>query len=76
MMFIFEDRFDYIDESLQEVKAVIFRIPQDPLNLIQPDWTTQLSHALECYNMTTEEEDEDPQKINILETEGHCEVEG
>eukprot|EP00253_Pinus_taeda_P023002 PITA_23002 len=26
--------------------------------------------------MTTEEEDEDPRKINILEIEGHCEVEG
>lgn len=26
--------------------------------------------------MTMKEEDEDPRKINILETEGHCEVEG
>jgi len=26
--------------------------------------------------VTTEEEDEDPRKINILEIEGHCEVEG
>ena len=27
MKFSFEDGFDYIDEVLQEVKAVIFRIP-------------------------------------------------
>eukprot|EP00253_Pinus_taeda_P035509 PITA_35509 len=38
--------------------------------------TTQLCHALECYNVTTEEEDEDPRNINILEIEGHHEVEG
>jgi len=33
-------------------------------------------HAMEFYNVTTKEEDEDPQKINIPETEGHCEVKG
>lgn len=59
MTFSFEDRFDCIDEALQDVKEGILRIPQDPLDLIQPNWTTQLSHVLECYNMTTEEEDED-----------------
>jgi len=48
------------DEVLQEVKATIFRILQDPLDLIQPEWTTQLSHVVECYNVTTVEEDEDP----------------
>ena len=31
---------------------------------------------LECYNVTAEEEDEDPQKVNIPEIEGHREVEG
>ena len=40
MTFSFEDGFDYVDEALQEVKATIFRIPQDPLDLIQLDWTT------------------------------------
>ena len=34
MTFNFEDGFDCIDEALQEVKAVIFTIPQDPSNLI------------------------------------------
>ena len=59
MTFRFEDKFDYIDEVLQEVKAVIFRIPKDPLDLKQRDWTTQLNHVLECYNVTTKEEYED-----------------
>lgn len=46
------------------------------MDLVQPGWTIQLSHALECYCVTTEKEYEDPKKINILETEGHCKVEG
>ena len=76
MTISFEDRFDGIDEALQEVKAAIFRIPQDPLDLIQPKWHTQVIHALKCYNITIEAEDEDLRKINILETEGHNEVQG
>lgn len=40
MTFSFEDGFDYIDEVLHGVKAVNFRIPQDPLDLIQPEWAT------------------------------------
>lgn len=59
MTFSFEDGFDCIDEVLQEVKAEIFRIPQDPLDLIQHDWNTQQSHVLECYNVIVEEENED-----------------
>lgn len=59
MTFSFEDGFDCIEKMLQEVKASIFRIPQDPLDLIKPEWATQLSHALECYNITVEEEDND-----------------
>jgi len=76
MKLSFEYGFDSIDKVLQEVKAPIFRIPQDHLDLIQPDWTTHLSHTLECYNVTAKEEDEDPRKINIPEIECHCEVEG
>lgn len=40
----------------------------------QPDWSTQLHHALECYNMTTEDKEEHPRNINILEKEGHHEL--
>lgn len=38
MTFNFEDRFDCIDEALQEVIETMFRILHDPLDLIQPDW--------------------------------------
>ncbi len=44
--------------------------------MIQPYWSTQLHHGLENYNMTVEEDDEDPRNINIPEAEGHREVEG
>ena len=54
LTFSFEDGFDGIDEVLQEVKAAIFRIMQDPLDLIQPEVATQLSHVLECHNVTAE----------------------
>ena len=67
MTFNFEDGFECIEEALQEVKATIFKIPQDPLDLIQLDWSTQLCHALECYNVTAEEKEEDPKNINIPE---------
>ena len=40
MTFSFEDGFESIDEALQEVKVAIFRILQDPLELVQPDWST------------------------------------
>lgn len=35
---------------------------------------TQLSYALECYNVNVEEEDEHPQSINISETKGYHNV--
>ena len=72
----FENGFECFDEVLQEVKATIFRISQDPLDWIQPDWTIQLRHVLECYNVTTEEEEEDPRNVNIPKTKVHREVEG
>ena len=43
MTFNFEDGWDSIDEALQEVKVAIFRIPLEPVELIQPEWATQLS---------------------------------
>jgi len=45
MTFSFKDGFECIDEVLQEVKATIFRMAHDPLDLIQLDWTTQLRSA-------------------------------
>ena len=76
MTFSFDDGFNNIDEALQEVEAAIFRILLDPLDSIQPEWATQLSRTLECCNITTEEEDEDPWNINITEKKCYREVQG
>ena len=61
LTFTFQDCWwDIIDDALQPVKGDIFKIPQEPIELIQPKWATQLSCTLECYNVNTEEDDEDP----------------
>jgi len=35
LTFIFEDDFANIDETLQEIKGVIFRMPQEPMEWVQ-----------------------------------------
>lgn len=55
LTFTFEDHWwDTVDDALQAVKATIFKMPQEPIKLIQPEWATQLSCVLECYNINTE----------------------
>ena len=41
----------------------------------RPDWKTQEAHAVECYNIAIDEDD-DPRNIDIHESEGHCNVRG
>jgi len=75
LTFTFEDCWsDTMDDALQAVKAAIFKIPQEPMEVLQPEWAMQLSSALECYNVNVEEDDEDSQNINISETKGSREV--
>lgn len=77
LTFTFEHRWwDTVVDALQEVKATIFKIPQEPMEVLQPEWATQLSYALECYNVNIKDDDEDPRKVNIPETKGYCEVQG
>lgn len=75
LMFSFEDEFESINEVLQKIKEAIFRTPKELVEWTQPDWSTQLRHALECYNVTTKEED-DLWNITIPKTKGQCDVEG
>lgn len=76
MTFSFKDVFTSIDEALQEIEVVIFKMSQEPPEWVQPDWSTQLCHVLECYNVIAKGENDDPRNINISEVEGHHEVEG
>lgn len=60
LTFSFEDGFEVINDALQEIKSAIVRMPKEPVEWTQLDWRTQLRHALKCYNVTAEEEEEDP----------------
>lgn len=51
-------------------------MPQEPMEWVQLDQSTQLRNVLEFYNVTVEEEDDDLRNINIPKAEGHHEVEG
>lgn len=77
LTFTFEDPWsDTIDDAMQAVKVAIFKIPQEPQEVFQPAWEAQLTHALEFYNIQVEEDDDNPQNINIPEIEGSHEVRG
>jgi len=65
---------DTVDNALQVVKAAIFKVPLELEEIVQPDWSHQLSRALECYNVQVKDDEDDPKNINIQETEGSCEV--
>lgn len=67
---------DTIDDELQIVKVAIFKIPQEPEEIVQLELSHQLSHALECYNMQVEDDDDDPQNIKIPKTKGSRKIQG
>lgn len=68
-MFSLEDWFTCINEELQEIKVETFQTPIDPITRVQLDWCRQLQNAIECYNVTMEEDDQDLQNINIPKSE-------
>lgn len=76
LTFSFEDGFECIDEVLLEIKSKIFLTPVEPITWVKPKWSMQLQHALECYNVTVEEDDKNLCNINIHESEGQRQVGG
>lgn len=58
------------------IKASIFKMPKESVEWVQPNWDTQLHHALECCDATTEDGEEDPRNIQFPEFEGQHEVKG
>lgn len=76
LTFSFEDWFECINEALKEMKVAIFKIHEELVEWVQPNWSMQLCYGLECYNVTMEDGEEDPKNINILDSEGQCEFEG
>jgi len=77
LKFLFEDQWmDTVDNALQLVKAVIFKIPLELEEIMQPDWSQQLNQALERYDVRVEYNEDDRRNINIMETKGIREVNG
>ena len=77
LTFTFESEYLNVDQALDIIKIKIFEdcTPSVPA---QPDWAIQLEHALECYNFAAEpnDEDENPRRVNILESQGTRDVDG
>lgn len=65
---------DTMDDALKLVKTTIFKLSLEPKEVVQPDGSRKLSWALECYNVQTEGDEDDPRTINIPESEGSQEV--
>lgn len=70
--FGFESEYPEIDDALEMIRTKVFEDGSLPL-YNQPDWEAQLENALECYNLTIDEEEE-PHNVNIPESKGSREV--
>ncbi len=71
LTYSFDDDFPFIDITLQVIKINIFE--NEPLLVYQPNWTMQMEHVVERYNIVAEEE-EDSCNIDISESKGLCKV--
>jgi hypothetical protein len=74
--FLFESQHPTIDQDLQVVQQRVFEeAPNLPLEQEEDEWTVPLKKLQGCYNINADEDD-DPRKVNIAETEGHRDIEG
>lgn len=73
--FQFEDEDSSVREMLQIIKGNIFEEVFVPLHDI-PIRDKQLQKVHECYNIITDNDEEDPRETNITESEGQCAVVG
>ena len=73
LTFSINEDFPALDAAIRLIHTKVF----DDKEIVeyQPDWKEQEANAVECYNLTIDEDD-DPRNINIPESEGHCEVHG
>jgi hypothetical protein len=74
--FLFESEFPSVDQALNIVRQKVFKESSSlPLEQEEDEWTTPFHKLQGCYNINVDEDD-DPRKVNIVETEGHRDVEG
>jgi hypothetical protein len=74
--FLFESQFPLVDQSLQIVRQKLFEEASSlPLEQEEYEWTAPLQKLQGCHNINVDEDD-DPRKVNITETEGQRDVKG
>jgi hypothetical protein len=74
--FLFESQFPSVDQPLQIVKNKLFEeAPSLPIEKEKDEWTATLQKLQGCCNINVDGDD-DPRKVNIVETEGQRDVEG
>jgi hypothetical protein len=74
--FLFEIQYPTVDQVLHIVRQKLFEeAPSLPLEQEEDEWTTPLQKLQGCYNINVDEDD-DPRKVNIVETEGQRDIEG
>jgi hypothetical protein len=74
--FLFEIHYPTVDQTLHTVRHKVFEeAPSLPLEQEEDEWITPLQKLQGCYNINADEDD-DPRKVNIIETKGQRDVEG
>lgn len=73
LTFSINDVCPALDAAIRLIHTRVF--DDEEVTEYQPDWKEQEANAVECYNLSIEDED-DPRNINIPKSEGHCEVHG
>jgi hypothetical protein len=73
--FLFESHYPTLYQVLQVLRQKFFEeAPNLPVEQEEDEWTAPLQKLQGCYNINVYEDD-DPRNVNIVETEGHRDVE-
>jgi hypothetical protein len=74
--FLFESQFPSVDQALQIFRQKVLEEAFSlSLEQKEDEWTAPFQKLQGCYNINADEDD-DPRKVNIMETEGRRDVEG
>jgi hypothetical protein len=74
--FLFESQYPSVDQTLQIVRQKVFEEESSlPLEQEEDEWIVPLQKLQGYYNINADDDD-DPRKVNITETEGQRDVKG
>jgi hypothetical protein len=74
--FFFERQYHSVDQDLHILIQKVFEeVSSLPMEQEEDEWIAPFQKLQSCYNINVDEDD-DPRKVNIAETEGQRDVEG